>query len=275
MDHRRLQRALFRTLHDPDFAARLRNGDPQAVASTGLGEAELSWLRAADPDALTADRGGRRGQNLIESVTSELTLSTHPAIARALPIDWPHAFRASPEFHDAVSRSEPFALAFGAFAMRRAREAGNVAVGALAALETELARARRRRSAPAQVPSGHLLRAPDVSLLVLPAGAFALATALRVALDAGVAPAPSALRGLTPDETESVLVQALGRAHPHALREVRAERLEPPVAAFLRSAERPLDAPALARFAVAHDVAPADLEAVADDFVADGVLLRG
>jgi len=275
MDHRRLQRSLFRTLHDPAFAARLRAGDPEATASTGLGEADLTWLRRADPDALSADRDGRRALQLVESVTSEFGLCTHSAVARTLPPDWPRAFASSPEFHAAVSQDASLALAFGAFATRRAREAGSLAVAALAQLETELARARRRPDASAAAPPGRLVRAPDVCLVALPEGSFALATSLRAALDAGTAPGPSALRGLAPAATECVLVQAIARANPHVLREVRAERLEPLVAGFLRAAEEPLDAAAVAAFASAHEVAPADLEAVADEFVADGVLLRG
>lgn len=275
MDHRRLQRTLFRMLHDAGFAARLRAGDAQAAASTGLGAAELALLRDADPEALAVDRDGRRTTQLIESVSSEYALSTHPAIARTLPPDWPRGFASSPELHEAVSSDASFGIAFGAFALRRAREAGSVAVGALAALERELARARRQPERAVAVPPGCLLRAPDAILLALPAGTFALAASLRAALDAGTAASPSALRGLAPGATETVLVQALARPHAHALREVRAERLEPLVAEFLRSAERPLDAAARAAFAAAHDADPADVERVAEEFAAEGVLLRG
>lgn len=262
-------------LHDPAFAARLRAGDAEAVASTGLGEAELATLRGADPVALAADRDGRRATQLVESVTSEYALSTHPAIARTLPPDWPRAFASSPELHEAVSGDASLGVAFGAFALRRARETGSLAVGALAALEAELARARRRPESAASAPRGCLLRAPDAVLLAVPAGTFALATSLRAALDAGRPLSPSALRGLAPDATETVLVLAQARPHAHALREARAERLSPLVAEFLRAAERPLDAAARAAFAAAHDADPSDVARVADEFVADGVLLRG
>jgi len=275
MDHRRLQRSLFRTLHDPGFAARLQAGEPDATASTGLGETELALLRSADPAALGADRGARRALQLVESVGGEFGLCTHPAVARSLPPDWPHGFASSPEFHAAVSDAGSLALAFGAFAIRRAREAGSLALAALAELERELARARRRAASAAAAAPGHVVRAPDVCLVALPEGAFALATSLRAALDAGAAPALSALRAFQPEATECVLVQALPRSNPHALREVRAERLEPLVAAFLRAAEAPLDPSARAAFAAAHALSPAEVEAVVDDFVGDGVLLRG
>jgi hypothetical protein len=166
-------------------------------------------------------------------------------------------------------------LAFGVFAARRAREAGSVGLAALAALEGELARARRLPGCSAAPAPGCVVRSPEVSLLVLPQGSFALATALRTALDAGAAPAPSALRGLHPEASECVMVHALGPARAHRLREARAERLEPLVADLLRAAQEPLDAAARRRFAAQHGLDAAEVEAVVSDFAGEAVLVAG
>jgi hypothetical protein len=108
--------------------------------------------------------------------------------------------------------------------------------------------------------------------VALPAGAFAFASALREALDRGArAPRPPVFAA----SEETVLVDAGAPEGSYRLRPLRVEALAPAVAAFLRRADAGIDAAACAAFAAEHSIEPADLESVAREFVADGVLLRG
>ncbi|HSJ98614.1 MAG TPA: hypothetical protein VLC53_16180, partial [Myxococcota bacterium] len=145
MDHRRLQRALFRMQHDPTFAGRVRAGDPEASASTGLGSAELAWLRAADPIALAADREGRRAAQLLRNAASEFRLSLALGPAGDGDQAWLAGFPRSSHFHRAVSAGTPLPLALATWAEQLAAGAPCAAFRALLALEAAMARARRAR----------------------------------------------------------------------------------------------------------------------------------
>jgi hypothetical protein len=278
---RRLQRALFRMLHDAEFAARVRAGDAEAAASTGLGPSDLAGLRGADPAAIAADRDGRRGAQLLRNVTSEFPLCV-AAGPRADGDDaWTPGFPRSAHFHRAVSEDEPLPLAFAAFAEATARDAKSALFRAFVALEAEMARARR--AGPAPVPAlaaGEVALTGWVRLLALPAGTHAAAVALGEALAAGGAGAArvAALEhGLAVDTTERLLVvaDACADARFGRLRPVRVEPLPPLVAAFLEAARAPLAPAARRAFAAAHDVDAAEMEAVVDEYVAEGVLARG
>jgi hypothetical protein len=268
-DHRGLQRALFRMQHDPGFAGRVRAGDAAASASTGLGVAELDWLRAADPAALAADRDGRRTRQLLRNVSSELRLAAALGPAGDGDAGWIGAFPRSGSFHDAVAAGDPLPLAFAAFAEREAESASSALFRALVALEAFLVRVRRAAIAPAEAPApGAVVRAPSAHLLVLPAGTHAVAAALTAGAGAG------ALRGAA---TETVLVAVdVSRASRFGrLRALRVEPLSDLVAAFLARAAKPFDRAARAAFAADHGVEPGDVETVADEYVEEGVLLRG
>jgi hypothetical protein len=267
VNHRGLQRSLYRMQLDPGFAARLCARDAEAEASTGLGQAELAWLRAVDPAAISADRDGRRRAQLLRNVAGEFALSC----AVAPTADWLDAFPASPQFHRAIAGDTSLALAFGDYARERAAGASE-SFASLVALECALARARRATRALPPLPAGTLALAPVAWLVELRDGVFAWATALRAALDRGK-PAPRAtLRG---GEREIVLVAAdpapvaTGR-----VRGVRAERLEPLVADFLAACEAGLPERERSAFASRRDVDPADVESVAREFLAEGVLVR-
>jgi hypothetical protein len=262
--------------HDPAFAARVRDGDETAAASTALGARELALLRAADPVALSADREGRRANQLLRNVSSEFRL------ARAIGPDgsgsgsWLAGYPASADFHDAVSAGTPFVLGFALFAEQIAATAPSRLFRALVSLEAAMARARRAAPAQPSVPPDAVMRAAGVSLVDVPANTHTAAAILTAALDAG-APLPRVAPAVDPREMETLLLVAdLGvDARFGRLRPLRVEPLTPLVAAFLRDAADPVDGPARAAFAVAHGLAPDDVEAVVRDYVADGVLRFG
>ena len=268
MNHRGLQRALFRMQLDPGFALRLRAREPAAEESTSLREAELAWLRAADPDAVAADREGRRRAQLLRNVSSELALS----LAAACGSDWLETFPASDHFHRAIARDESLPLAFAAHAAECA--AGSTAcLVSLVALETGLARGRRELRAVPEGSSGALRLAPAARLVELEDGTFAWASALRQALDRG-AGLPDLPRGLPPGSRETVLVASDPPAPGSRLRVVRAERLAPAVAAFLSACVEGLDADGIRAFCEARSLERSDVESVIEEFAAEGVLER-
>jgi hypothetical protein len=276
MDHRRLQRALFRMQHDPAFAASLRHGDAAAAASTELGARELALLRGADPVALSADRDGRRTEQLLRNVSSEFRLARAVGPDGTGAASWLAEFPRSSHFHDAVCAGTPFALGFARFAERLAATAPSRLFRALVALEAAMARARRASPERPSVVPGAVVRAGGVSLVDVPAKTHAAATALATAPGAGAPPLRD-LPELDLRETETLLlaVDLDFDARFGRLRPVRVEPLTRLVAAFLRGAERPLDGPARAAFAAAHGLSTADVEAVVGDYVADGVLVLG
>jgi uncharacterized protein (UPF0276 family) len=270
-DHRGLQRALFRMQHDPDFAARLRAGDGEALASTRLGARELGWLRGADPDAVAADREGKRAAQLLRNVGSEFPLATRVAPRGDGDPRWIGAFTRSADFHCAVSESASLPLAFAAWLEARAREAPSPLFRALASLEIAMARARRGPAGPGRVPArGEIVLAATALVFSAPAGTHRAAAALA----RGAAPAALAVDEA---EREAILIAADASADARfgRLRPISVEPLAPLVAAFLERARVPQGGAARARFAAEHGVALADLESVVDGYVADGVLRRG
>jgi hypothetical protein len=265
VNHRGLQRALFRMQLDPGFAARLRARERAAEASTCLGPAELDWLRAADPAAVSADREGRRRAQLLRNIAGELALS----LAAAREPDWLESFPASEHFHRAVAHDLPLPLACAAHVAECASSAPR-ALRSLIALETALVRARRELRASASGRDFVLRLASSAWLLEVAEGTFAWASALRLALDRG-ARLPEA--NSLPATRETVLVFAGERPGASRLRPVRAERLEPATADFLRACADGLDARGSAAFCAARGIEPADFDPVVADFVADGVLV--
>jgi len=259
MNHRQIQRTLFRMQLDPDFAARLRAGEPAAVAELGAGE--LCLLCAADPVAIAADRDGKRRTQFLANVSSEFALSR----AAGLDVD---AFTASDEFHAAVRADQSLPLAFAGYAARCTRKQPEP-LRALVALETALARARRElRSAPVLSPDEVAL-SPWASLAKLPGGSLELAERLRAALDAH---AELPLLQLAPASDETLLVRAASTAAVFQLRAVEVERLSRALARLLDAAREPRTRAALAGLVSA---ARAELDPVIDTLVADAVLVEG
>jgi hypothetical protein len=259
MDHRRIQRALFRMQLDPAFASRLRNGD--ADASRDLAAEELTLLRGASSVAISADRDGKRRAQFLANVSSEFTLS----IAAGLAVD---AFTASAEFQAAVCADRSLPLAFARYALRCTREQSRP-LRALVALESALARARRELRTCRAPSSGEVALAAWVSLEAFPAGTLALAERLRSALDAGAKP-PALDLECAPDET--LLVLSAPAATAFCLRTAEVERASSALAALLSAACEPVTRAALA---TALSTDRAELDPVIDELIADRVLVAG
>jgi hypothetical protein len=258
MDHRRVQRALFRMQLDPGFAKRLRARDTKAVASAGLGPEELELLAKADPAAVSADRGGKRRAQILRNVTSEFALS----LALSTNAKLVEGFTAAREFHEAVTRDESLPLAFGDYLVgRRARGAA----GAVAALERAMALVRRHPPGELEVTRGHVVLAPGNFLFRLPAGTLEVATRVRAALDRGE-PAPAGLTVQSGPPYEHLLMRRTDSS-PFRLPDVSVESLSPALGELLSRAERPRP-----RAELAAD--PERAEVVAE-LVAEGILLSG
>lgn len=276
MDHRRLQRALFRMQCDPGFAARVRAGERGAVASTALGKRELACLRAADAVAIAADRDGRRVAQLLRNVSSEFRLSIAVGPRADADASWVERFVRSPLFHDAVSSGSPFPLVFSAFAQAVAASAPSAVFRAVVTLESAMTRVRRaERRTPDLVP-GAVIRVSASELVDLPAGTHAAAMELLRAAEAGGSASPASL-AVDDRERETLLLAPDPRADRRfgRLPALRVEPVSPLVARFLHAAARPLSAGDRATFAVAHDLDAAAVEAVVDEYVAERMLVRG
>ena len=262
---------------DPSFALALRAGDEAAVQATGLAAQDVELLRAADPAGISADPGGRRRTQVLGNATSEFRLSLGLLAGEESARDVVSRFPASAEFHESVRRDRSLPLAFAAYARRRVESLPGVerlAAGAVLALETAMARARRRSPAtdPSELRADEVRLSPRASLLKLPAGTLALAAVLRDELDLETGaerPAPST------DELESVLILSRREGRRRSSQELHVERLEPPSDRLLERARRPLGASDRSAFAREVGASTQELEGFVDGLVADGVLLRG
>jgi hypothetical protein len=216
IDHRRLQRALFRMQLDPGCSP-----------ADELGPAERALLAAAHPAGLTADPGGRRRAQFLRNVTSEFSVSLAVTKGAALV----ERFTSSPEFHAAVASDSSLPLAFADYLAR-------VEPGPLAALDGALARARRARHAPAALAPGDLVLAPWAELLELPSGTLAAAERVRGALDAGQ-PTPIGV-AISGAGRETLLLRRDPEPAPFRLASVEVERLSPELATLLARARQPI-----------------------------------
>ena len=271
MDHRRLQRTLFRMQLDPDFADALRGGEEAAARSTGLGAQDLQVLVETDRAGVEADLGGRRRAQFLGNVASEFLLTTWTAVQAGADPELVESFTASGEFHEAAASDGRFPLAFAAHASRRAAAAGDAALSAFASLEVEMARARRElveRRPPAE---GEWVLAGTARLVEAPAGTFESAAALRAGLDAGARPGPARLDAAA---TETILVHAASAPTAARRAEVSVEPLGELPAALLRLAESGLDAAGRARACAEWEVELADLEEFAASLTDEGLLRR-
>ncbi len=275
MDHRRLQRTLFRMQHDPSFAERLRAGDTAAVASTARRPAELACLQAVEPAALSADRAGRRRAQLLRNVASEFSLALAVGPDGDGDAGWAEAFPSTLHFHEAIARDERLPLAFARHAEETAARSSHAPFRSLVSLEIALARARRQPVAVPPLPalrSDESMLAPCAALLSLPAGSFDCASRVREALDAGatVLPLPATL--VREDEQEMLLLVTTQSKRAQSLPAILVEPLAPIVAEFLTRARVPLSRASRARFATDQGVDEEDVEAVAAEYLAEGVL---
>jgi uncharacterized protein (UPF0276 family) len=151
VDHRSLQRTLFRMMLDPTVVP----DDP--------------WLAALDPALVAADPGERRRKQLLGNVALEFvnTVQAAPPFLDGFP--------SSPEFHAAIEADRSLPLAFAAYAARVLPEGP---WSALLALETAMAEVRRISNRN----KGDLTLTPGTKVLDLPEGTVAIADARTAGL---------------------------------------------------------------------------------------------
>lgn len=266
MNHRAIQRTLFRMLLDEGFRARALAGKEL----DHLSERERAIVTGASPTALSADRDGKRRGQVIGNLVGEFVL-THAVAPRAVVRrGFPQGFFTTPGFHQAVMADRRLPLAFADYVEAQARESDDVAFASFAALECAMARARRE--AWGGEPEGAL--APQVALVELPDGTVAAAEAFRAALDRGQPPqSPDSLGAGSARET----VMTVGRPaeNPRALPEVAVEVLEDAVAAVVQAAAAgPLVRARRDELARSFEVETAELDEFLESLVEDGVLIR-
>ncbi|HKC51446.1 MAG TPA: hypothetical protein VKF60_11685 [Myxococcota bacterium] len=268
MDHRRVQRALFRMQLDPRFAERLRARESEAVASAALGAEELALVAGADPAGVSADRDGKRRAQFLRNVTSEFALSLAVAAEPGLV----EAFPESREFHGAVARDASLPLAFARWLEKRAARA-TALLRALCTLESALAAARRSRRPGPSLVAGEVALAPWAELVRVAEGTLDAAARVRAALDRGE-PTPIGV-AVSSAELETLLLQRAPEPEPFRLPEVAVELLSPELAALLARAAKPLDPAALAVHGRGAGVSQADLAEVVAGLVAARILIAG
>lgn len=270
MNHRGIQRTLFRMQCDANFAGALFDGDESAWSTTGLGARERELILRASPAGLAADPGDTRKLQVLGNIATEFVLSIACAASHG-DADLLEAFLASEEFHRAIAEEDRLPLAFTRYAAERAKSIASDALGGLVELESAMARARRFGGTPVELAPGSVQLAPGGELVRLRAGLAGYADSLRANLDSGL-PAPGfrRLQG-----SEVVLVLPRAREHAFVLAELHVENLSPPVAQVLSAAARPLDAEARGALAVKLEASQEDLEAFVGELLAEGLLIGG
>ena len=257
IDHRRLQRALFRAQMDPSFATEVFAGSDPALA----------LIRAASRAGISADPRGTRRLQVLGNATLEFRLSLAGC-------DDPRArlegFASSLEFHAAIDADRPLPLAAGAYLCRVL--ADQAWPSALAQLELALAQVRRQGAGPVP-PAGMWQCALRAAVIDLPVGTLARAGEIQSALHAGRA-CPA--NPFDPSEhRESILVYACPGANPWALLDAIPEEVNEAIAALFRSAKQAIDAEALETFAAGFDATAADLLPLMHEYRDEGALVYG
>lgn len=243
IDHRRLQRTLFRMLLDPAFASTVRE------------QGSEPWLARLDPCRLAADPGDRRQKQLLGNVALEFVnvVSTAPA----LPGGFLEGFLCSGEFHEAIAQDGPLPLAFARYA---ARVLPDGPWRALLALETAMAELRRSDAPRGDAPAGCWALAPSARVIELPQGTVAAAEALAQGQPCE-APGPGA---------ERVLLAGSGPPCPD--RPLKVEPLPDAIAELL--AAMPCGQRELSAFAIRHEAELDEVLSLVEDLARDGVLVR-
>ncbi len=268
MNHRLLQKTLFRMLLDEGFRARVLGGDREAEPA--LEEAEFALLAELDPAALGADRGDSRRRQALGNLLGEFALTVAFA-----PESWAvrglsNAFFSSSEFHRAIRADEALPLAFASYLEARFAQGSGLARDILR-LEIAMLRCRRDRTAAPALAAGEVLLAPGQRLHEAPEGLAALAAAARVAIAEGRPPERPAPGRARPGR---LLLSRRPGDNPHALPEVLVEELSPAVAGLLELARQPLGLEGRVAFAAALGADAETVESFCAELVGDGVLLR-
>lgn len=275
MSHHGLQRALIVALHDPAFVAGMHADPDTALAPFALDGAERAQLLAVDRRAFGVDR--LRRQRVLRAIVEELKGAMAIALAETRAMRFAEAFFSSPAFHGAVAADLPLVLALADY-LADAHARGHLAgPHLLPVLALERARAEARRDV-ARAPRAGLDLVPGLRLLVSDAAAlaalqaaehhlFELSLLPHVALcddrPALVLPAPAAPRPL------HLAVRAAGG-------EVAVTEIPEPLHRTLSAvavAAAPVRRGALAGILAGVGLRVPDCAALADDLVAEGILL--
>lgn len=258
IDHRRLQRTLFRAQMDPAFAA-------EVLASEAP---EWELLRQASRAGMTADPRGTRRLQVLGNATLEFRLSLASADDPRRRLD---EFASSPEFHAAIEQDRALPLAAGRYLVRVL--AGQPWPHALAQLELGLAEVRRAPIGPTP-PAECWQRANRARIARLPAGTLLRAAEVQTALHASQ-PCPPAPPQDSDAETEALLLHAPVPEHRWKLADAIPEEMNEAVAALFERAQDPLDEAALEQFAQGYGASASDLLPLMQDYAQDGALVYG
>jgi len=216
---------------DSDFAGRVFEREPAALASTGLSDEDLAWIQAADPIAISADPGGRRLSQLLGNVVAEYVASVALFVERLELTDIVSAFASSPEFHSAIRFDHSLPVIFGAYAARRLEATPDATIDSILRLERVLVGARRGARAVPTPGEREVVLAGRARLVDLLAGSFDTLGQL--------AAGASGARELGP-EAEQLLITTGPAPNPGALHSIDVEVLSASVGEVLRAAEVPL-----------------------------------
>ncbi len=264
MNHRLLQRVLFRMQLDPSFAQSVLNGDADTLTGTGLPSEELVLLRRAPLAGVTADPGHRRRHQVLGNIASEYTLSV-AVLTTLFGPEVATEFLESRHFHDAVTLGERLPFAFGQHLQGRCATADPRARG-LVRLEMALVEARRSivdRPAPR---ASEVVLAPNARVLELPGGTWTVAEQVQTGARFDVTTAAAS-------ESDWVLIQSTPAQRPGGLRPVVTEPLQPMVSALLRRTESPWGAEDRGAFARELNVAIDDVDAFLRDLLRERTLV--
>lgn len=257
IDHRRLQRTLFRAQMDPGFAEQLFASD----------DPELALLRQASRAGITADPRGTRRLQVLGNATLEFRLCLASCDAPRERLD---AFASSPEFHAAIEQDRPLPLAAGSYLCRVL--AAQPWPHALARLESALAEVRRANPTSPPPPETWQ-RSARAQVIELPVGTLARAAEIQTALHAGK---PCPPNPVAPSEhQEAILVYAKPSPNRWALADAIPEEVNEAVAALFQLAEQPLDGASLEEFATGYGATAADLLPIMQEYRDEGALIYG
>ncbi len=269
MDHRLIQRTLFRMQLDSNFANQIRERNAAALSTTGLEADDLEWLISADWIAVSADPGGRRLSQLIGNVVAEYACSVSLAVDELGMTDVAAAFASSPEFHVAISCDRSLPIEFGGYLARRFGEREDRPIDSVLAYERVMVDARRApRTAP--VPAcGEVVLAGSARIIGLKSNTFDRVRAFREDGSTASSVKGTGIRSVR----EKLLITTGERPHPGALHAVDVEVLSDSVAEILSLAEKPLGPADRAKLAEKRDVEPEELDDFFRGLIAEGLLV--
>ena len=181
MSAQALQRLHVRCLFDPSLVTRLHQDGRAALGDVDVTDTELGWLLACDVRLFTAD--AMRPRRSLKALIDEFKASSALAVAATGKLATLDGYFASSHFHDALQHRGSIALAYETFLTGLA--AHDARIGAVAAIEGALARARRGRppAGPKTFdPSCRYRLAPHVALATVPVNTLAVMQAVEQVL---------------------------------------------------------------------------------------------